>query len=109
MVTRRDAFDELVLDALERVESRLGRSLDPLEVAVEDIPPSDPASWEEAVPLGRLFPADGRTPPRVVVYRRPIASHVDRESELAMLVEAVVVEQVASLLGMSPEDLEGDR
>lgn len=109
MRSSRDTFDELVLDALERVEGRLGRSLDPLEIAVEDIPPSDPAAWEQAVPLGRLFPAQARTAPRLVVYRRPVISRVGHEDELRALVEAVVIEQVASLLGLDPDDLEDER
>lgn len=107
MLPRRAAFDELVLEALERLETRLGRSLDPLEIAVEDVPPSDPSAWEDAVPLGRLFPAQARNPARVVLYRRPIAARCTGERELAALVEHVVVQQVASLTGMSPEDLEG--
>ncbi|WP_018155341.1 metallopeptidase family protein [Demetria terragena] len=106
MRTRRDGFDELVLDALERVEHRVGQSLQQLEVAVEDIPPSDPAAWESAIPLGRLFPAEGRTAPRLVVYRRPVASRAAGEDELRMLVQAVVAEQVATLLGINPDDLE---
>lgn len=106
MRSGRDIFDELVLDALERVENRSGRSLDTLEVAVEDIPPSDPSAWEEAVPLGRLFPAQGRSAARLVVYRRPVVSRALHEDELQALVEAVVIEQVASLLGVDPDDLE---
>lgn len=107
MLPRRAAFDELVLEALERLESRIGRSLEPLEIAVEDVPPSDPSSWEDAVPLGRLFPAHGRTQARVVLYRRPIAARCTSERELAALVEHVVVQQVAALTGLHPEDLEG--
>lgn len=106
MRSSRDTFDEFVLDALERVETRVGRSLEPLEVAVEDIPPSDPAAWEEAVPLGRLFPGQARTAPRLVVYRRPVVSRALHENDLRLLVEAVVAEQVASLLGLDPDDLD---
>lgn len=109
MQARRDAFDELVLDALERIEARTGQSLDPLEVAVEDIPPSDPAAWEESVPLGRLFPATGRNAARLVVYRRPVASRALTDDELRALVDAVVAEQVAGLLGIDPDDLDGPR
>lgn len=106
MTSRSAQFDELVLDAIERVEGRLGRALDGLEVAVEDVPPSDPAAWEEAPPLGRLFPPDRGTA-RLVVYRRPVVTRAYGDSELSALVEAVVIEQVASLLNLPPEDLEG--
>lgn len=96
----------MVLDAAEHIERRLGRSLDPLELAVEDVPPSDPSPWEEGVPLGRLFPEEGRTPARLVLYRRPLEARTADEYELAETVRDVVIEQVAALLGMNPDDLD---
>ena len=106
MVAPATRFDELVLDAAERVEHRLGRPLDQIELAVEDVPPSDPASWEESVPLGRVFPAEHRSPARVVVYRRPVESRAESARDLAELVDHVVTEQIAGLLGIAPDDLE---
>ncbi len=105
MRSRSERFDEMVLDAAEHVEHRLGRSLDPLELASEDVPPSDPAPWESGVPLGRLFPAEGRTPPRVVVYRRPLETRVQDDRELAAMIAEVLAEQVAAMLGIEPEEL----
>lgn len=104
MTSRSARFDDLVLDALQHVEARLGRELTDLEVAVEDIPPADPAPWESGVALGRLFPAGGSLPARVVIYRRPIESRAQDE-ELAPLVHEVLVEQVADMLGIDPEEL----
>lgn len=105
MASPSSRFDELVLDAAERIESLLGRSLDPAELAVEDVPPSDPSAWEDGVPLGRLFPAQGRAPARIVVYRRPVETRAGDERELAVLVQHVVSEQVAAMLGIDPDDL----
>ena len=102
-----ERFDDLVLDAADRLEARLGHTLDPAELAVEDVPPSDPASWESGVPLGRLFPAEGRKPNRIVVYRRPLETRANDQRELAMLVQEVVTEQVAAMLGIDPDDLGG--
>ncbi|WP_151524418.1 metallopeptidase family protein [Serinicoccus kebangsaanensis] len=104
MNARRDRFDELVLDAAERVEQRVGSSLG-LELAVEEVPPSDPAPWEHGVALGRLFPAESGMPARLVVYRRPVEHRAADEVELAGLVTEVVVEQVARMLGRDPDDL----
>ena len=73
------------------------------------MPPSEPSSWEDAIPLARVFPADGSAPARIVLYRRPIAERCQDHDELASVVEAVVREQVAGLLGRDPEDLEEDR
>lgn len=107
MATRRERFDELVLDSAARLESQLGARRAEVEFAVEDVPPSDPAPWESAaVPLGRLFPAQGRLPARVVVYRRPVESRAQDDRELSAIVQDVVVEQVAALLGMSPAELD---
>jgi len=107
MGTRAEQFDELVLDAASRMEDRAGPALDTLEFAVEDVPPSDPAPWESSdVPLGRLFAAQGKIPARIVVYRRPVETRATDARELAALVNDVVVEQVASLLGVDPRELD---
>lgn len=104
MTSRSARFDDVVLDAVQLIEQRLGRELMGLEVAVEDVPPTDPAPWESGIALGRLFPAEGALPARVVVYRRPVESRA-RDDDLATLVHEVLAEQVASMLGMDPEDL----
>ena len=107
MATRREQFDDLVLDAASRLEPHLGPQAGEVEFAVEDVPPSDPAPWESAVvPLGRLFPAQGKLPPRIVVYRRPVESRAHDTRELTAIVQDVVVEQVAALLGVTPEQLD---
>jgi predicted Zn-dependent protease with MMP-like domain len=107
MTTRAALFDELVLDAASRMEHHAGTALGALEFAVEDVPPSDPAPWESSdVPLGRLFAAQGKMPARIVVYRRPVETRTTDSRELAALINDVVVEQVASLLGVDPRDLD---
>ncbi|MEI2732866.1 MAG: metallopeptidase family protein [Dermatophilaceae bacterium] len=107
MTTRSDRFDELVLDCAARLERSWGKPFPPMELAVEDVPPSDPAPWEhEEVPLGRMFAAQGTAPARVVIYRRPVETRVESGPELALLVADVVAEQLAALLGVSPEDLD---
>lgn len=104
MTSRSARFDELVLDAVQLIEHRVGHELTGLEFAVEDVPPADPAPWESGTALGRLFPAEGSLPARVVVYRRPVEMRAPGE-DLAGLVHEVLAEQVASMLGMNPEDL----
>lgn len=106
MRSRASRFDELVLDAVAHLERRLGRDLRSVELAVEDVPPSDPAPWERQAALGRAFPATRTAPARIVVYRRPIESRADGESDLAALIDDVVTEQVSGLLGIRPTDLE---
>ena len=105
--TRAERFDDLVLDAVERIERTWARQLQGTEFAVEDVPPSNPAPWEHGgVPLGRYFPPDAGLPARIVIYRRPVESRASDPLDLADLVRDVVVEQVAHLLGRSPEDVD---
>lgn len=107
MTTRAEQFDELVLDAASRMELRAGKAFGDVEFAVEDVPPSDPAPWEHSdVPLGRLFAAQGMLPARIVIYRRPVETRSTDVRELATLINDVVVEQVAALLGVDPRDLD---
>lgn len=105
--TRAEVFDDLVLDAVEALEVRWARQLEGTEFAVEDVPPSHPAPWEHGgVPLGRYFPADAGLPHRIVVYRRPVEIRAVDADDLADLVREVLVEQVAHLLGRSPQDVD---
>ncbi|HEY3534764.1 MAG TPA: metallopeptidase family protein [Pedococcus sp.] len=107
MATRREQFDDLVLDSAARLEDRLGPRFAQVEFAVEDVPSSDPAPWErEGVPLGRTFPARGKQPARIVVYRRPVESRAQDQRELTAIVQDVVVEQVAAMFNISPSDLD---
>jgi predicted Zn-dependent protease with MMP-like domain len=105
--TRAQRFDELVLGSVDRLEKSWSRQLEGTEFAVEDVPPSNPAPWERGgVPLGRYFPAGAGLPARIVVYRRPLETRALDGDDLADLVHDVVVEQVAHLLGRSPDDVD---
>jgi len=106
--TRAEAFDDAVLAAVQRLEKRWGRQLSSVEFAVEEVPPSDPSPWErDAIALGRYFPADPAAglADRIVLYRRPIQSRCENSTELAIVVEEVLREHVAHMLGRDPEDL----
>jgi len=105
--TRSERFDDLVLDALERLDRRWSRQLADVELAVEEVPPADGESWSvDVVPLARLFPAAPKLPARIVLFRRPIEARAPGRAELAALVHDVVVEQVAELLGVEPETVD---
>jgi predicted Zn-dependent protease with MMP-like domain len=108
--TRAERFDDLVLQAVDRLEPRWEAELAGVEFAVEEIPPPGPAGDDlDPVPLARLEPAADaaagipRRPPRIVVYRRPLMARAEGEGELAELVLDVVVEEFAQFLGLDPE------
>ncbi|HEX6968050.1 MAG TPA: metallopeptidase family protein [Micromonosporaceae bacterium] len=111
--TKAEIFDELVLDTVENLERRFARELAGVEFAVEDVPPDlnvyDSDVLEDGeVPLARLLPGrpgHHQLPPRIVLYRRPLEFRAADRDDLADLVRDVIVEQVANLLGIDPEDL----
>ncbi|MDR2253473.1 MAG: metallopeptidase family protein [Bifidobacteriaceae bacterium] len=105
-LTRSELFDDLVRASLRRLEPRWARRMARLEVAVEDVPPSDGPSWENGVPLGRSFPAADGLPDRVVIYRRPIEFRASDPYEAATLVLDVVVEQLAHLWRIPPQEVD---
>jgi predicted Zn-dependent protease with MMP-like domain len=112
--TKSEIFDDLVLDTVEGLERQYGRELAGVEFAVEDVPPDlnvyDSDVLEDGeVPLARLLPGNaGRpsTPARIVLYRRPLEFRAIDNEDLADLIHDVIVEQVANLLGVDPEDID---
>jgi len=133
--TRTERFDDLVLQAVARLEPQWEAHLSGVEFAVEEIPPLDESATgvRGPVPLSRLEPGSprsrapepgggpdgpallgadrpdggaGQDPPRIVVYRRPLMARADDEDELGELVFDVVVEEFARMLGLDPGDVD---
>lgn len=101
--SRAQAFDDLVLDAVERLERLWSRELANVDFLVEDVPPVPPTT--ETIPFSRLeTDPDGRA--RIVVYRRPVEIRTKDPDEMAFLVHETVVEEVANLLGLEPESVD---
>ena len=106
--TGRERFDQIAMDVMNDVESRWTEQLAPVELAVEDIPVL-PHTWvAPRVPLASLVPGTAVTPPRLVLYRRPLEHRADSRADLEALVLTVVVEQLADFLGVPAEDVHPD-
>ncbi|GAA5150443.1 metallopeptidase family protein [Nocardioides marinquilinus] len=104
--TARDRFDDLVLAVVTEVEERWKERLGLVEYAVEETPQL-PDDWGEAsVPLSSLVRGSGSRPTRIVLFRRPIEHRAETRTDLEAMVLTVVVEQVAELLGIAPEDVD---
>ena len=108
--SRREFFDDLVLDAAENISAFLqderGTSLDAVDFVVEDMPVFEVGEEPDEVPFGRVEAGTIQTPPTVVIYRRTIELRSEDGPERAELVHDAVVEQVAELLGLDPDDID---
>lgn len=106
--SRAEVFADLVQDSVERLERRWPQLAD-VDFLVLEVPRLEGrgAEWsDEAVPLGGIIPAREERRARVVVYRRPVEIRTKGRDERAALVHEVVVEQVAELLGLTPETVD---
>jgi predicted Zn-dependent protease with MMP-like domain len=118
--SRGEAFDDLVLEAVEELEEHWADDVAGIEFAVEDVPPGpvDPGAdfdpdlvLDHGVPLGRLLRvgSSGVTAPTVVIYRRPVEARASGSDDRSDLVFMVVAELVAELLGRDVDDLDPPR
>lgn len=104
--SRSQTFDDLVLDAVERLERVWARELANVEFLVEDVPPVPPgAAAQDGVSFSRLE-SDSSGKARIIVYRRPVEVRTKVPDEMALLVYDTVVEEVANLLGLEPESVD---
>lgn len=105
--TRAEAFDEEVSFAIEEL-TRQWPDIEQFEFAVEDVPPSTPASWESNdVILGRLFPRQPRLnlANRIVLYRLPILDLVGSEN-LRYTIKCIIMRWVNEVLFIPESEME---
>ncbi|SDS27764.1 Zinicin-like metallopeptidase [Nocardioides scoriae] len=107
-LSRRERFDRVAVSVMADVESRWTEELSRVELAVEDAPVVPPSWVAPRVPLTSFVGGTAATPPRLVLYRRPLEHRVETLVELEALVLTVVVEQLADYLGVPPEDVHPD-
>jgi predicted Zn-dependent protease with MMP-like domain len=108
--TRHERFEDLVAESAERLAEMWGTRLEAVHFLVELVPSKQALGRAEAagrgVPLGTTVSAAPRRPARVIVYRRPVEELSPGPVELPEVVHDVVVELVAELLAMAPEDVD---
>ena len=113
--SRAEQFDDLVLEAVGRLEPRWEGELSAIEFAVQEVPEDDELGPDAIdVPLARTIPGSAdtvnpfrpATPARIVLYRRPLMARAEDDEELAELIFSVIVEEIADLLGVDPEDVD---
>lgn len=130
--TRAEHFDGLVLEALSPINHRWHEQLRSLDIAVDEVPPvrasdiervrsndPDAMTWppevlaDAAVPLARLVEAGvdrhgDATRARIVLFRRPLELRAKQPEDLADLLHEVLVEQVATYLGLDAATVDPD-
>jgi predicted Zn-dependent protease with MMP-like domain len=112
--SRAQQFDDLVLDAVARLEPRWETELSGIEFAVQEVPDEEIQGDDLVpVPLARIDPGEadpsvqgGAHSPRIVLYRRPLLARAEDEEELSELIFDVVVEEIAELLGLDPDAID---
>ncbi|HEY3883375.1 MAG TPA: metallopeptidase family protein [Trebonia sp.] len=113
--TRSQQFDDMVLDAVARLEARWEAELTGVEFAVQEVPEAGELVDDSGpLPLARTAtgspepgdPARPATPARIVVYRRPLMARAENDTELGDLVFDVIVEEFASFLGLDPDSVD---
>lgn len=117
--SRAEKFDLLVLEAFAPLDANWHERLTKLDIAVDEVPkirPIDPDSvtWPDEVvadgpvPLSRLIPAGvdrhgAATRARVVLFRKPLELRAGDPDDLVELLREVLVQQIATYLGVDPE------
>jgi predicted Zn-dependent protease with MMP-like domain len=113
--TRSEQFDDIVLDAVARLEPRWESELAVLEFAVQEVPEAEELTDDIGeIPLARAIPgvpdrgdpSRPATPTRIVVYRRPLMARSENDDDLRDLVYDVVVEEFARVLGIDPDSID---
>ena len=104
-------FVEAVRDAIDEIEDTCPEALTQIDIGVEEVPDEHVldealASWGTPVPLAVGHDATRRTPAHVVLYRRPIELRAADNADVAQLVYATLVDQLARVTGIDIDDID---
>lgn len=103
-----ERFDAAALAVMREVVEQGPPALSGIELAVEEVPVL-PAGWSDrTVPLASFVDPTPQRRGRLVLFRRPLEHRAETRADLDALLLTVVVEQLAEVLGMAPEDLHPD-
>lgn len=98
-------FDAIAISIMRELWRHWPEALGPVELGVEEVP-IIPETWHgESVPLSTYVAATGDTPARLVLLRRPIEHRAEHAEDLQAMILTVLVDQVAEILGIDPDDV----
>ena len=106
--TRAERFDDWVMESAQRLERLWGEDIQSYQFVVQEIPDGleDLVRRGGNVPLAASAPGNGPKPPVITIYRRPVESTARGLVPVNELIHDVVVEQLASLMGLDPESID---
>lgn len=104
-----DAFEELVVDELDRLPDDMVEGLDNVVFVVEDRPEDGSLDllglYDGLALTERTQYGMGELPDRIVVYREPHLAACDEENELRDEVHTTLVHEIAHFYGIDDEQL----
>ncbi len=107
--TRSGMFDDMTAAQIRRLHDAWPNLVADIQFAVEDVPPSAPAPWEDQPdPLSQGFAAGRGIPARIVLYRLPIQTRCRTRMELQLAIRDELVSRLANLSGRRPEEIDPD-
>ncbi|MGH2786295.1 MAG: metallopeptidase family protein [Actinomycetota bacterium] len=111
----RDAFEQLVVDALDSLPDEIERAMQNVEVVVEDEPPPDLLAGlgrggellglYQGVPLTRREHYSSVLPDKISIYRGPITRLARSPERIKNQVRRTVIHEVAHHFGIDEERL----
>lgn len=101
--TPRESFDLLVGDVLGALDHHFSAEPDHVDIVVEEAPLLPP-EWTDEVPLSIVVARPGAM--RVVLFRLPMSQRCRNKTDLEDLVWSVILERLAEVWRMSPDDLD---
>ncbi|MCM3778944.1 MULTISPECIES: metallopeptidase family protein [Microbacterium] len=104
-----DAFEELVVDELDRLPDDMVEGLDNVVFVVEDRPEDGSLDllglYDGLALTERTQYGMGELPDRIVVYREPHLAACDDEDELRDEIHTTLVHEIAHFYGIDDEQL----
>lgn len=105
--TRAGFFDDITASQIKRLNAAWPELVEPVQFAVEDVPPSEPAFWEGRRGLtSRAFPSGRGIPARIVLYRMPLQMHHPDREDLQWAIHDELVLRLAQLYGRRPSQID---
>lgn len=96
----------MVLALVDRHLRKWADDIGDVEFGTEDVPEIPPDWGDEPVPFGALVRPRPGQPGRIVVFRRPVEMRAKTRLERLALINEILVEHIADLLGREPGDIE---